>query len=110
MYYLVTITKSGNETAGENYTLHCTAAVGSHGDEYPNITWFGPDDFVNPITYSTADNLGILLEITNTANNFFASLKFLPLQSRHNGTYTCKVNFQGNNEINSISINVTGNT
>ena len=71
--------------------------------------WFGPHDFINPITNFTANSLGILLEITNTTNTFTALLKFLPLQSKHNGNYTCKVNFQGNTETSDKSVNVKGN-
>ena len=95
--------------AGESYTLICTAAVGSQREENPNLMWFGPRDSLNPITNSTADSLGLIIETTNTTTTFTALLKFLPLHSRHNGTYTCEVNFQGNAETSHKIVNVKGN-
>ena len=71
--------------------------------------WFGPhDSFIWPITNSTSDSLGLIIETTNTTTTFTASLKFLPLQSKHNGTYTCKVNFQGKSETSHKIVNVKG--
>ena len=95
--------------AGESYTLICTAAVGSQREENPNFMWFGPQDSLNRITNSTADSLGLIIETTNTTTTFTASLKFFPLQSKHNGTYTCKVNFQGRAETSHKIVNVKGN-
>ena len=106
---LATITESGSDTAGESYTLICTAAVGSQREEDPNLMWFGPHDSLNPITNFTADSLGLITETTNTTTTFIALLKFLPLQSRHNRTYTCEVSFQGNTETSHKIVNVKGN-
>ena len=107
---LATITESGSDTAGESYTLICTAAVGSQREGNPNLMWFGPHDSIyRPITNSTSDSLGLIIETTNTTTTFTSSLKFLPLQSKHNGTYTCEVNFQGKAETRHKIVNVKGN-
>ena len=71
--------------------------------------WFGTHDSIyRPITNFTADSLGLIIETTNTTTTFTALLKFLPLQSRHNGTYTCEVNFQGKSERSHNIVNVKG--
>ena len=68
------ITSSGTATAGESYSLECTATV-TGSDDQPTITWLmGP----NMITSGVMTNGGI------------STLTFKPLSASHAGTYTCR--------------------
>ena len=73
---MVSITPSGDNTAGESYSLECTVTVTGSTDQ-PTITWLmGPMD--NMITS------GVM-----TAGSM-STLTFNPLAASHAGTYTCR--------------------
>ena len=70
------ITSSGTATAGESYSLECTATV-TGSNEQPVVTWLmGPTD--NMITSGVITNGGI------------STLTLNPLAASHAGTYTCR--------------------
>ena len=101
---LATITSSGSNTAGEVYRLHCTAAIGSETASAPTIIWSGPNGTIDPMSTFR----GVMLEETNTSDSFTRTLKFAPLEKLHEGNYTCRVHFEGNDESSSFYTDVTG--
>jgi FtsP/CotA-like multicopper oxidase with cupredoxin domain len=80
---------SGNNTAGDNYTLMCTANIPS--DSNTSLKWLGPNgDIVKNMA-----NIGIYLisseRSLSSGIQYSSSITFSPLQVSHNGTYTCTV-------------------
>ena len=73
----VSISTSGTNTAGGNYSLECYATVTESTDQ-PTITWL--DAMNNPVPS----------EMVNTTG-FMSTLTFDPLAVSHSGTYTCRV-------------------
>ena len=85
----VSITASGTNTAGETYSLECSATVtGSTGQ--PTITWLDPMD--HPVPSGMVTTTGSM-----------STLTFNPLSASHAGTYTCRATLgaamQTNTEI-----------
>ena len=72
----VRITASGTNTAGETYSLECSATVTGSTDE-PTITWLDPMN--NPVPSG-------LVAMTGSMSN----LTFNPLSAFHAGNYTCR--------------------
>ena len=68
---LATITASGENFAGEGYSLTCSAVTGS------SVTWLDPTDTPVPS------------EMVNTMGDVHV-LTFNPLTAAHTGTYTCR--------------------
>ena len=66
--------------------------------------WFGPDDNI-----IATNGSGIVLEMTNTSETFVKTIVFSQLQARHQGNYTCRVEFNGNDESDSFYVIVAGN-
>ena len=72
----VSITASGINTAGETYSLECSATVsGSTGQ--PTITWL--DSMNNPVSSEMFATTGSM-----------STLTFNPLAASHTGNYTCR--------------------
>ena len=93
----VQITLSGSNTAGEQYTLTCSASVDGTTDT-PSFQWLGPDGMM----VTTTDSL----MITDTPSS--SILQFDPLQSSHEGNYTCQVTVGTAIEMRSFQVNVEG--
>ena len=68
---------SGTNTAGETYSLKCSATVTGSTDQ-PTITWLDPMN--NPVPSEMATTTGSM-----------STLTFSPLSASHAGTYTCRV-------------------
>ena len=69
---MVSITPSGDNTAGETYSLECSTVTGS-----TDITWLDPMN--SPVPSGM---------ITTTGST--SRLTFSPLTASHAGTYTCR--------------------
>ena len=98
---MVQITPSGSNTAREKYNLTCSVAAsldGTKGTPGPSFQWLGPDDTM----VTTTDSLMI------TATPSSSILQFDPLQSSHEGNYTCQVTVGTMTEMTSIQVNVEG--
>ena len=97
---VVAITPSGSNTAGEQYTLTCSASVdGTTGT--PSFQWLGPDG----LNVITTDSLMIIGTPSSSI------LQFDPLQSSHEGNYICQVTVLGTvTEMRSTQVNVQGNS
>ena len=78
----VSITPSGTNTAGETYSLVCSATVTGSSDQ-PTISWL---DAMNNIVPS---------EMVTTTGSM-STLTFDPLAASHAGTYTCRATVTGN--------------
>lgn len=103
---LATITESGSRIIGKNFTLSCISTVWSERREDPVIMWTGPQGSIDLMS----NPIGIGLQMTNMSNStFIATLKFVPLQARHKGNYTCNVDFEGSHKSATLHVNVAGN-
>ena len=67
---------SGTNTAGETYSLECSATVTGSNDQ-PTITWLDPMN--NPVPSGMVTTTGSM-----------STLTFDPLSASHAGTYTCR--------------------
>ena len=76
----VTITASGENTAGEHYSLTCTVEVVGSSD-VPTITWITTEPEM--MSQTSDDNS------THVRSNI---LSFTPLKESHANNYTCVVN------------------
>ena len=74
---------SGSPTAGESYTLECSAG-GSEG----TFKWLGPPDGRTPVVESTP-RLSIM------SNATAGQLQFRPIQQSDNGSYSCNASIDG---------------
>ena len=72
----ITVTSSGSATAGENYTLECTATVTGSSDQL-DFTWL-----MSPM------NSKVTSGVVTTGS--MSTLTFHPLAASHAGTYTCR--------------------
>ena len=72
----ISITATGNNTAGETYSLECSATVTGSSDQ-PTVTWLDPM------------NIPVPPEMVTTAGNT-STLTFNSLVASHAGNYTCK--------------------
>ena len=90
-------TPSGSPTAGEAYTLVCSA-----GGSTATFQWLGPPDGMTPVDISGS-------AISIASNSTTSQLQFMPLQQSHNGSYTCSVSTDGQNlNSNPVIISVNG--
>ena len=92
----VSITASGTNTAGETYSLECSAAVTGSTDQ-PTITWLDPMN--NPIPSGM---------VTTTGST--STLTFNPLSASHTGTYTCRATLGGESDEDSFNVSILGKT
>ena len=78
----VTITTSGTNTAGDTYSLQCSATVTGSTDQ-PTTSWLNAMN--NPVSSGMV-----------TATGAMSTLTFSPLAFSHAGTYTCRATVLGN--------------
>ena len=90
----VSIAASGTNTAGETYSLECSATVTGSTDQ-PTITWLDPMN--NPV----------LSEMVTTTGSM-STLTFISLAASHAGTYTCRVTAGGVTETQTSTVIVNG--
>ena len=90
----LSITASGTNTAGETYSLMCSATVNGSSDQ-PTITWLDPM------------NSPVLSEMVTTIGNM-STLTFNPLADSHAGTYTCRVTVGGVTRTQTSTLIVNG--
>ena len=81
----LSITASGTNTAGETYSLECSATVTGSTDQ-PTITWLDPMNNTVPS------------EMVTTTGSM-STLTFNPLAASHAGTYTCRGMVGGEHKI-----------
>ena len=90
----VTITSYGTATAGESYSLVCSATVtGSTGR--PTLYWWDSSNATLPI------------EMTSYMGNNF-TLTFNPLTAAHAGTYTCRAGLGSAVRYVGVTVTVKG--
>ena len=105
LYYVapISITPSGNNTAGEQYQLNCI--VHTSIDSAPNISWLGPPD--GGTLPSDSNDTRTVSDMMSSGSTHTSILQFDPLQSSHEGNYTCQVTVQGTvTEMRSFQVNV----
>ena len=90
----LSITASGTNTAGETYSLECSATVTGSTDQ-PTITWL--DTMNNPVPSEMVTTTGSM-----------STLTFNPLAASHAGTYTCRVTAGGATETQTSTLIVNG--
>ena len=79
------ITPSGINTAGEQYQLTCTF----FGSITPIFVWTGPpNDRTLP---SDSSDTRMVSDVMSSGSTHTSILQFDPLQSSHEGNYTCRV-------------------
>ena len=83
---------SGTNTAGEIYSLECSATVTGSTDQ-PTITWLDPMN--NPVPSGMVATTGSM-----------STLTFNPLSASHAGTYTCRVTVGSAMQTATIDISV----
>ena len=104
LFYLVDISVSitpvsGTNTAGETYSLECSATVTGSNDQ-PTITWLDDD-----VEISSSDATRMVSVITmNPGSSYSSTLTFAPLSASDTGTYTCRVMA----ESQTFMVNVNG--
>ena len=104
----VVISPHGSSTAGEAYSLICSATL------YPNQNPSLPDPSIPSPTfewfYDSDGNaslpLGLNPETTFNRSSYISELEFSPLHQFHAGNYTCRLG--AGNLVNSIIFTVTG--
>ena len=94
---------SGTNTAGETYSLKCSATVTGSTDQ-PTITWL--DDGVE-ITSSDATRM-VSATTMSSGGSYSSILTFNPLSASHAGTYTCRVMVGGVTASQTFMVNVNG--
>ena len=82
------ITTSGDNTAGESYSLECTVTVTGSNDQ-PTITWL----------------MGPMITSGVVTNGGMSTLTFNPLSASDAGTYTCRATL--GSAMNSTSTTIT---
>ena len=90
----MTTTTSGNNTAGETYSLECSV----NGGHSAQFQWFNESETDVTGQESTAF----------TSSPSSSILEFSPLHQSHGGTYTCSVNVSGTVVSKSVELSVKG--
>ena len=107
--FSVIISANGSSTAGETYSLICSATL--YPDRNPPL----PDPSIPSPTfewfYDSDGNasslpLGLNPETTFNGSTYISELEFSPLHQFHAGNYTCRLG--AGNLANSIIFTVTG--
>ena len=88
----LSITPSGTYTAGETYSLECSATVTGSTDQ-PTIIWL--DQINNPVPSEMVTTTGSM-----------STLTFNPLAASHTGTYTCRGMVGGAVQSETVEITV----
>ena len=97
---IISITPSGNNTAGEQYRLTCTF-TGATGTR--TFAWFGP-----PNGRSLPSDTRMVSDVMSNGSTHTSILQFDPLQSSHEGNYLCRVTVGNVTAIISTEVNVEG--
>ena len=98
----ISITPSGNNTAGKVFRLTCTV----QSTDTPSFSWFGPP---NGGTLPSDDSYTRMVSnVMSSGSTHTSILQFSPLQSPHEGKYTCEVRVGTVTEMRSIQVNVEG--
>ena len=92
---VVTASRSGHGTAGEEYSIHCSVDISPYplpvNVPTPSFNWFfGPSNSALPSGVTVSS-------VTNNGNTYTSTLRFSPLLSSHTGRYTCQ--FGGNESL-----------
>ena len=85
----VSITASGTNTAGETYSLVCSATVTGSTDQ-PTITWLDDDVEISNETTRT-----VTASTMRPSGDYSSTLTFDPLVASHSWTYTCRATVGG---------------
>ena len=103
---LVTVSPSGLDIAGQNYTLLCAVTVTGSNDQ-PAITWIRDDgvEFTSVTTSTVSMNSN---DVDSAGYNYSVALMFSPLAASHAGTYTCRANLDDAQVTDSITVVVKG--
>ena len=85
----VSISSSGSSTAGETYSLTCSATISPNplptNVPSPTFQWFfGPNNSSLPSGVTPSNT-------TITGNTYTSTLEFSRLSQRHTGMYTCRI-------------------
>ena len=98
----ISITPSGINTAGEQYQLACT--FNGSIDSAPVFSWTGPPNG-GPLP-SDDSVTRMVFDVMSSGSTHTSILQFDPLQSSHEGNYTCRVIVGTAVVITSIQVNV----
>ena len=94
---------SGTNKAGEQYRLSCMVIVLS---STPNFMWFGPPD--DQTVSTRVGDTRVVSDVTSNGSAHTNVLRFHPLQSMHNGSYTCKISVGSVSKSKTIQVGVQG--
>ena len=103
----MTVSPSGLDIAGKNYTLLCVVMVTGSNDQ-PAITWLRDDGVEINSTSNVTKTVLMNSSDVDSTGNYSATLMFSPLAASHAGTYTCRANLDDAQVTNSISVVVKG--
>ena len=108
----VAIHSTGNTTAGEMYTLSCTATVVENLVVVPTIQW----EYSNRSAVEGGSTF-TLSDMVTSGNTTTRNLTFSPLQTSHGGEYTCRaiinipsISISGLNKSQSIGVVIQSKT
>ena len=93
----VSITASGTNTTGKNYSLECSATVTGSADQ-PTIIWLHDGDEISP-----TDPTRMVSPPTLRSSSY--TLTFNPLLASHAGTYMCTV--MVGSVVETVTVDVT---
>ena len=100
---LVSVTDSGDNTAGETSSLECSVTVTGLPDT-PTITWL--DDGVE--IPSTDPTRMVSITTGSAGSGYSSTLMFNPLAASHAGTYTCRARLGGAEVNGSTDVVIKG--
>ena len=103
---VVANTPSESNIAGEQFNLTCSASVDGTA-VVPSFQWLGPDG-MNMITTDSLVITGTTSGVMSGSFTHASILQFDPLQSSHEGSYTCQITVGTATEIESSQVNVEG--
>ena len=107
----VSISPSGSTTAGETYSLTCSATLHSRNPPLPDpniipaptFEWFFGPNGNAPLPSGLTPTETVL-----SSDTYTSTLQFSSLSQSHEGNYTCRLG--AGNLVNSIMFTVDGNT
>ena len=105
----VAISSSGSTTAGETYSLSCSATLVPNRNPplpdpnipLPTFEWFYGPNSDAPLPSGLTPSATVF-----SSNTFTSTLQFSPLSQSHAGNYTCRLGAGG--LVNSNMFTVTG--
>ena len=99
---LIDIHSGGTSTAGQPYTLSCTATVVENLVVPPRLEWLETDHDRRVVG---SNNISVGIPVT-TGTNTSLTFTFVPLHTSHGGKYTCRATIN----IPAISLLSSGET